>query len=55
MDDTEKMRDLAADEKAEAGSATAKEADAALQAAMQGKAMVATQPNYGVTWSFEVL
>src|SRR5690606_37866096 len=33
---TEKMRDLAAEERAEAGSAAAKEAEAALQAAMRG-------------------
>lgn len=35
---TEKMRDLPAEERAEAGSAAAKKADAVLQAAMQGRA-----------------
>jgi demethoxyubiquinone hydroxylase (CLK1/Coq7/Cat5 family) len=41
---TEKMRDLLAEERAEAGSAAAKQAEAVLQTAMQGVRPATAQP-----------
>lgn len=44
---TEKMRDLAAEERAEEGAAATKQADATLQSAMWGARPAAVQPDWG--------